>query len=304
MARKKTYTILIMPDATGKFHRLMVSGQLIYIVVGIVGAVLFASIFFFGNYIQLSKEVGRLRLDAESAKAEKAKVHVILRDVEELKEKMAKLRQFDRKLRVIADLENIDEQFHSLGMGGPALEGNEINPKFEIDPKDELVSDLQNEMDALGEQMGLQEDSFLQLIEFLEDKKALLRSTPSVRPTRGFVSSGFGYRKSPFTGGSQYHEGIDIATRPGTPVVAPADGIVILSGKEAGFGNVIEIDHGNGFITRFAHNSTNFVKKGDRVRRGQVIGTVGNSGRSTGPHLHYEVLLNNVAVNPLKYILD
>ena len=128
------------------------------------------------------------------------------------------------------------------------------------------------------------------------------RSTP--RPVRGWISSGYGYRKSPYTGKRQFHAGIDIAASYGSDVKSTAAGIIIFSGRKQGYGKVVEIDHGNGFITRYAHNSKLLVKKGRRVSRAETIAKVGDSGRTTGPHVHYEVQLNGIKVNPYKYIVD
>jgi murein DD-endopeptidase MepM/ murein hydrolase activator NlpD len=132
----------------------------------------------------------------------------------------------------------------------------------------------------------------------------MLASTPSIWPVRGWVTSGFGKRLSPFTGRKNLHTGIDIATRHGTVVVAPADGVVTRVTTKYDMGKLVEIDHGYGILTRYGHNSEILVRPGQRVRRGQPIARVGNTGRSTGPHLHYEVRLNGVPVNPMRYIVD
>jgi len=118
------------------------------------------------------------------------------------------------------------------------------------------------------------------------------------------VSSSYGHRASPFTGRRQMHTGIDIAAPRGTSILAAADGVVTFSGRMAGYGRVIVVTHGFGFKTFYGHNQKNKVRKGERVKRGQVIGTVGNSGYSTGSHLHYEVLVKDRTINPLKYIVD
>ena len=111
-------------------------------------------------------------------------------------------------------------------------------------------------------------------------------------------------RKSPFTGLKEKHEGWDIGARMGSSIRAPADGVVVVVGREAGYGKMVEIDHGYGITTRYGHNLKNLVKVGDRVKRGALIGLVGSTGRSTGPHLHYVVLLNGVPVNPKNYIFE
>ena len=127
--------------------------------------------------------------------------------------------------------------------------------------------------------------------------------TPSTWPVPGFISSGFGYRHDPMNGSREFHEGIDIATRYGTPIKAPAEGLVVFTGWRSGYGKCIEISHGMGLSTRYAHLSKILIKNGDHVRRYQVIGRTGSTGRSTGPHLHYEVRRKGVPINPKRFLL-
>ncbi|MBU4415374.1 MAG: M23 family metallopeptidase, partial [Proteobacteria bacterium] len=149
-----------------------------------------------------------------------------------------------------------------------------------------------------------QKRSFESLFNNLEDQRNLLASTPAIRPTNGWISSKFGYRISPFTGFREFHKGLDIATRKGAPIVATADGVVTFVGVKGLIGKVIVIDHGHGMVTRYAHVHKALKKRGDVVKRGDTIALVGNTGRSTGSHLHYEVHLNGIPVNPAKYILN
>jgi murein DD-endopeptidase MepM/ murein hydrolase activator NlpD len=143
-----------------------------------------------------------------------------------------------------------------------------------------------------------------QLEAFYRDQSTLLASTPSVWPVRGYLSAGFGNRADPFTGQRDFHPGIDISTPIGTRVAAPADGLVVSCAEKGAYGNTIIVDHGFGIVTRYGHLSGFNVKPGQQVRRGDVIGFVGSTGRSTGPHLHYEVWVRDQAQNPIHYILD
>jgi murein DD-endopeptidase MepM/ murein hydrolase activator NlpD len=149
-----------------------------------------------------------------------------------------------------------------------------------------------------------QEKVFESLYEGLKSQRNLLSCTPSVRPTEGWYSSGFGYRISPFTGLREFHKGLDIAGRKGTKIIATADGVVTFIGRNGSYGNMMKIDHGHGMITRYGHIQKALKKRGEAVKRGDVIALMGNTGRSTGPHLHYEVFLNGLPVNPQKYILN
>jgi murein DD-endopeptidase MepM/ murein hydrolase activator NlpD len=145
---------------------------------------------------------------------------------------------------------------------------------------------------------------FENLIRELETKRNLLASTPSIRPSDGWITSRFGYRTSPFTGRREFHSGLDISNKTGVKIVATANGKIAYASRKMYIGNLIVIDHGYGRVTRYGHLDKIMVKPGQRVKRGDVIGLLGNTGRSTGPHVHYEVKINGVAVNPLKYILN
>ncbi|MGA7615876.1 MAG: M23 family metallopeptidase [Thermoanaerobaculia bacterium] len=132
----------------------------------------------------------------------------------------------------------------------------------------------------------------------------LLSCTPSIAPVHGILTDGFGGRSDPFTGEPGTHNAVDISSAIGQPVRAPADGVVVKASWANGYGNVIYISHGFGYSTRYGHLSAYAVKPGDHIKRGDIIGYVGSTGRSTGPHLHYEVRVNNNPVNPLEYILN
>ncbi len=131
-----------------------------------------------------------------------------------------------------------------------------------------------------------------------------VNATPNIKPTRGWFTSRFGYRGDPFTGKPDMHYGLDMAAAPGTPVMAPADGVVSYVGYESGYGKIVAIDHGFGVRTRYAHNSQIYVELGQKIKRRDVISAVGTTGRSSGPHLHYEVRVNDVPVDPINYILN
>ena len=142
------------------------------------------------------------------------------------------------------------------------------------------------------------------LDQFLLDKESILRSTPTLIPTRGWITSYFGIRESPTSGRVKMHEGLDIGGKHGAPIVSPADGIVTFVGKKPGFGVLVQLDHGYGLETIYAHADVATVRKGEMISRGDMIARVGNTGYSTGPHLHYEIRVNGTPVDPLYYILD
>lgn len=143
-----------------------------------------------------------------------------------------------------------------------------------------------------------------ELDQHLLDKESFLRSTPTLMPANGHLTSNYGPRMSPYAGRIKMHEGLDIGAPTGTPIVSPADGVITFSGAKPGFGNFVQIDHGYGVETIFGHASTLSVKKGQKISRGDKIATVGNTGYSTGPHVHYEVRVNGTPVDPLYYVLN
>ncbi|MFQ5693507.1 MAG: M23 family metallopeptidase, partial [Nitrospinota bacterium] len=183
--------------------------------------------------------------------------------------------------------EDLLDQMEGLSAGARRLAGRVSRQLLDLERR------------ASGQQVVFQE-----IVRVFQGKRVLLAHTPSIWPVKGWVTSGFGRRTSVFTGRKMFHAGIDIVARKGTPILAPADGVVIKSGRESGYGKIIKVRHLQGIVTRYAHNHKNLVRVGQRVRRGQILGTVGSSGRSTGPHLHYEVRVNGVAVNPRLYILE
>jgi murein DD-endopeptidase MepM/ murein hydrolase activator NlpD len=169
--------------------------------------------------------------------------------------------------------------------------------------RNKLVSRLHHDLLDLRKEFSQREQSLKELQEFLQTQKSILLATPSLWPVLGRISSGFGdNRLSPSSGGTRPHRGVDISAPSGTPVVAPADGVVNFAGRESEYGRLICLDHGHGYSTMFGHLKDLFVKNGDKVRKGQTIGTVGMSGNSTGPHLHYEVRIRGNTVNPARYL--
>lgn len=158
-------------------------------------------------------------------------------------------------------------------------------------------------IDRALRQSQLREQGVLQLWDSLSERQSLLLATPSIKPARGYYTSRFGYRVDPFTNKPLMHAGLDIAAPAGTPIYAPADGVVSYVGFEPGYGKLVSIDHGYGVVTRFGHNSRVFVEQGQKVHRWDVISAVGSTGRSTGAHCHYEVRVHGISVDPINYIL-
>jgi murein DD-endopeptidase MepM/ murein hydrolase activator NlpD len=156
----------------------------------------------------------------------------------------------------------------------------------------------------LADDVRLEEVTQQELLRVLRENRDTIASMPTVWPVEGFLSSPFGVRSSAYSGRGEFHKGLDLRARMGTPVVAPAKGIVSLAGGDGAYGLSVEVQHSRTISTNYAHLSRILAREGQQVKRGDIIGFVGNTGRSTGPHLHYEVKLNGVQVNPMRYILN
>jgi len=242
-------------------------------------------------------------LNQQEIVSQRKQLKAFAAEINSLKSKLVELKDFEKKIRNIANIEENANPEHLFGVGGSIPE--DFDTQIPITKK---YNGLIREMHEQTQQFNLaainQKKSFESLFNNLEKQRNLLAATPDIRPTDGWISSRFGYRTSPFTGLREFHPGLDIATRKGTPILAAADGVITFAGTKSLMGKMIVIDHGYGMITRYAHIHKMLKKRGDAVKKGDTIALVGNTGRSTGSHLHYEVHLDGIPVNPAKYILN
>lgn len=205
---------------------------------------------------------------------------------------------YARKLNVMAGLKSETVLEGEPGIGGPLNDQQVVPITPPPDANLERLQDINQKADSI-------EDNLNTLAHFFENQTMELAATPSIMPTRGYWVSHFGWRDDPFTGKRAFHDGVDIATQPGNPIVATADGLVIQTKFDRTGGKTVKISHQrSGYTTVYCHLSDYKVKPGQRVKRGDVIGLVGRTGRTQGPHVHYEVHFNGKAVNPYNYILD
>ena len=213
----------------------------------------------------------------------------------ELEARMTRLDALGQHLTAVADLQEGEFDFS----GPPALGGPMVGDSIIEAP----VTNLARELSRLAAHIGDREQQLAMLETLLRNRKLQEQGLPSGRPVKkGYLSSGYGWRADPITGKRSMHTGLDFAGKTGSDIVAVASGVVSWTGRNAGYGNVVEISHGNDLVTRYAHNKENLVVAGDVVRKGDAIALMGSSGRVTGPHVHFEVYKNGRAVDPASYV--
>jgi murein DD-endopeptidase MepM/ murein hydrolase activator NlpD len=250
----------------------------------------------------LAKVSGEIRAQQQAlevAKAESAATNrALTRRMAQLNSQMLRLNAAGERMMQVAELDSREFNFSKPpAVGGP--EGAEVMPVADATANDPLMLSIERFQTQLSDRE--------RQLRVLEDLLLASRMAKQVMPSGwpvsgGFISSLFGYRADPFTGRGAFHEGIDFAGAEGSPVMAVAAGVVSYAGERSGYGNLVEVNHGNGYVTRYGHNSEVLVKVGDTVRKGQRLALMGSTGRSTGPHVHFEVLLNGDAVNPAQYV--
>jgi murein DD-endopeptidase MepM/ murein hydrolase activator NlpD len=302
---------MIVPERSSNVRKWMISDKTIktaLVSAVVLGVFLITSTLFTVQYFRKTALFEATRLENNYLESKLAQLQD---EVNVADTTLVRVRNFEQKLRVLTQADtqtttNIgpitdeDQQiFQNQGLNTVSS-----SPRVAALHSYQNHQQLEINVERVKKKASLQEQSLQELYELLKDQKSVLASTPSVRPVDGYFTSGFGYRISPFTGKRSMHAGIDLFAPTGTPVKASADGVVTRVTNDAGYGKFVVISHGYGFSTLYAHNSKLHVKVGQKVKRGQLISEVGSTGRSTGPHLHYEVKLNGKAVNPVQYILN
>lgn len=331
---EKKYTFFLVTNDEANVKKITLPASRVKAFVLLVGFVLIAisaaTVDYLGLLVQTSENK---KLKAENAQLIK-QFQVVEGKVGALESSLERVKTFTTKLKLITNIDSEDRSLKlAMGASAPANKPvEELNESMEqrqpiedlekqdlefleSRPVDESKGELSiasnNDYQTLAIRIDkslkdaqLREQSVLDLWESLSERQSLLNATPNIRPAKGWFTSRFGYRVSPFTGRAALHAGLDIAAAPGSPVYAPGDGVVTFAGYDEGYGKMVTIDHGYGVNTRFGHNAQIYVQVGQKVSRWDVIASVGNTGRSTGPHLHYEVRVNGVPRDPALYILD
>ncbi|MDO8528010.1 MAG: M23 family metallopeptidase [Deltaproteobacteria bacterium] len=311
----ESYSVIVIPKDRAHVKRWVISRERVVAVLSAVaGFAVFTTVICYGLLHYRQEYLATEDLRQRGRQYEKERVRVLAR-LGELEDVVNQNEQLASKLETIVGI-NTTGQGVQVGMNG---DGKEFSRPSSLKLASVDPNAMQNTADVfdetslkafdlkaidLGEEAKDIGKRLKEVYRFNPDTAYFWTAVPTVWPIRGWVTSNFGSRRSPMTGGRQFHEGIDIASPYGSPVTATGDGVVTFAGRQGGLGNKVIVDHGYGLVTVYGHNSKLMVKEGAHVTRGTIIAQIGSTGRSTGPHVHYEVLVNGVPVDPVRYILE
>jgi murein DD-endopeptidase MepM/ murein hydrolase activator NlpD len=301
--RDKFLTFLYLPDGaseprpfTVRRNALLALGATVLLALGASGWTVI-------HYSSRLKDAYHLELLEKQNLALRGQIDQLDGEMETLRRQVSQNFDFQKKARILANLDELSDDVAQVGVGGPQPRFAYALPEIDGRTRDRLLS-AREDIDKLLRQARLQRADYETIVARLEASNEQLRTTPSLRPVNvGFVSSRFGWRMDPISGRRTMHRGVDFSARMGTPVHSTADGVITFSGVWRTYGNVVEVSHGGGFVTRYAHLQRRLVQKGQRVARGDVIGRVGSTGRSTFSHLHYEIEQAGDRVDPMRFVL-
>lgn len=300
--KRSVVTFMYVPGETGRIRRYHVKRSRIR--KGMFAAFFAFAVLIAGSidYVYARRGMSELERLRQETATQREQLETYASRMEEIASRLTNIDGLERKLRVITNLDPSDPTPLSGigGVDGGLLDSQDLTWLSPSRRHQKMIEGF----DRISEAGEAQAESLAGLITHLEDQSARLLATPSIAPTKGWATSGFGYRTSPFTGNREFHRGLDIAGRSGTPVKAPSDGKVVYVGTKRALGNALVVRHGYSVETIYGHLAEILVKPGQKVERGEIIARMGSTGRSTGPHLHYQVEVNKKAVDPRNYILD
>jgi murein DD-endopeptidase MepM/ murein hydrolase activator NlpD len=308
MKLKKAYTFLYMPEDHGPTRQVRVPR---WAIVSVLAASVFA-LGLAGLYLVSLQTGSGWRPGGSPLVRQNLSLNQHISGLEnqvaDLREEIEQVYDVQALLASAVDMEPLDEEVFAAGVGGRGhleFAAAEVPGLDNLLPRNDDVDQLDRQLDQLLRQARIQRQGYQAIIDTLNRRDVVRGCIPSIRPTdTGWLSSRFGFRKDPFTGKQTFHRGLDFSVPTGTDVRVTAGGTVVGVQQQRGLGKVIKVDHGNDVVTVYAHLDKILVKKGTRVERGAVIAKSGNSGRSTAPHLHYEIRVQGRSVNPISYILD
>lgn len=302
----RKYSVIVVSDATATNKEFTVSSKLIRnALLGFSFLIVFFGFILF-SYLTMTldkQKMKRLELDT---KEKREKISEMSSTIEVLNNRLKQMEIYKERIMVATGLTS-PLALREVGIGGPSTSisgnGDLVAPQAVLPGAPPLKDSPLSTADVRDKALKI-EDQLKTVEKYVNQQKLRLASTPAIWPTRGIISGSFGNRLHPFTGRWEFHNAIDIATQLGNKIIAPADGVVLVAETRDYYGKMIIIDHGFGYVTRYGHLSGYNVKEGQRIKRFDVLGYIGTSGRSNGPHLHYEVRYYEKPVNPMDFILE
>ncbi len=296
----KYHVVIIKHSGKSGSRKLHMRAWLAWTFFLIVAALVVCNVWLWDKYIATYGIEHKLADSQTIIEDQNTQLLSLVEKVRNISDNLRRVERFDAKLRQMMHLE---KNFTEVGQTSTRRD-DFLKSELPLHRPSLLARRLQTFLNQLSEDANLEEVRQQDLIKSLRTQKNTLLATPSIWPVEGFISSKFGKRNSPFGRGRTFHKGLDISGRMGTRIVATAEGTVRQSGYDGAYGISVEIDHGRGIVTKYAHMQRSTVKVGQWIRRGEVLGFIGMTGRTTGPHLHYEVVIGGVPTDPLKYILE
>ncbi len=302
----KNYSIVIVSDALTASREFTLSQKIIKrtvlwfsFFVLIFGFIIFDYLHKYINISSTNHENIQLKKDVQLELKRIAEISELIKKSES---RIVDMEKMSQKFMIIAGLNALEPLDVGRGGSTPSISIEKENDSAFEQPQSNAVPAL--DLNKISRVAVKTERDLEFVLSSIKKKRQYLDSMPTIWPCRGYISSGFGSRTDPFTGKRDFHNGLDISAPIGTEVIAPGEGYVLAAAKHGNIGKMIIIDHGYGYVTRYGHLADYNVKVGQRVKRHQVIGYVGSSGRSTAPHLHYEVRVSDKSYNPMNFILD
>ncbi len=311
---KRTYTVLVVPEHSSKVRRLKIPHSLILKIA--LGGVSFLGLctFLLVHYLYILDQADENSLLKHENINLKARVRLVQEEIGRIDSQLQRIDQFAGKIQSMIQVNDPERSLAMGPLGGAGSENSTqvlYSPGERIDFEDELMDSnlalrlAASRLDDVESRVEDQEANILELNEYFAEERVLLTSIPSLRPVQSrLLTSSFGVRVDPYTNQEVMHKGVDFAAEHGSKVVAPADGVVVFAGNRGHYGKTLVLDHGFGLQTHYAHLSNYQVAVGQAIKRGQSIGAVGNTGRTTGAHLHYEVRYRGIPQDPMRYFLD
>lgn len=294
--RKLDFTLMFVPHSMEQVYSYKLPDKALKAIIVVFAMFVLLIFYIIGYFVFMRHDVAELNGLRQQNEIQKKKVDTLQKQTNEMLDKMKDIDNLDKQIKDLTGIESTASN-RNVSRSEIKRSGSFFGNSIEND-----MGDLDKDLNQLSERVSEKEKVLPEIKGKIIEKKAFVAAQPTLFPTQGKVTSPFGYRKSPFGRRSEFHNGVDIAAPYGTDVFASADGVVVVAGWSSGYGREVIIDHGFGIKTAYAHNSSIMVRVGQQVKKGDLISKVGSSGWSTGPHLHFMVLINDNAVDPMRFL--